>query len=159
MRGARLRRRVIVGMPSSVETRRSTDATAIPDRRIAGALEYIWREAGHNPITVPDVVKKIGSSRRFAEILFKTTVGRTILDEIQRVRLERVCMLLMDTHQSIGEITRQCGFERESYLAHLFKKRFNLTMRAYRMSARNRICAGASLLGAGVGDLISHTKG
>ena len=35
-----------------------------------------------------DVVRQIGSSRRFAEVHFKSAVGRTILEEIQRVRLD-----------------------------------------------------------------------
>ena len=138
MRGERLRKRVFLSQPTRVVTRRSTDATVIPDRQIAHALEFIWREAGRQAIHVPDVVRQIGSSRRFAEIHFKTVVGRTILEEIQRVRLERVCTLLSETNLPVGEITRQCGFERESYLARLFKKRFALSMSGYRAAARNR---------------------
>ena len=92
--------------------------------------------AGHQPIHVPDVVKKIGTSRRFAEIQFKTVVGRTILEEIQRVRLERVCSLLSDTNLSISEITSQCDFANECYLARLFKKRFGRTMSDYRAATR-----------------------
>ena len=144
MRGARLRKRVILSQPTRVVTRRSTDATVIPDRQIAHALEFIWKEAGHQAIHVPDVVRQIGSSRRFAETHFKTVVGHTILEEIQRVRLERVCTLLSETNLPIGEITRQCGFERESYLARLFKKRFDASMSGYRSNARDRTHAGAT---------------
>ncbi|MDD4101021.1 MAG: helix-turn-helix domain-containing protein, partial [Kiritimatiellae bacterium] len=60
----------------------------------------------------------------------------TILDEIRRVRLERVCTLLAETNLPIGEITRQCCFERESYLARLFKERFNCAMSAFRAASR-----------------------
>ena len=136
MRGARLRKRIISTQATRVVTRRSTDATVIPDKQIARALEFIWKEAGHQPICVPDVVRQIGSSRRFAEIHFKTVAGHTILEEIQRVRLERVCTLLSETNLPIGEITHQCGFERESYLGRLFKKRFDMSMSAYRSKVR-----------------------
>lgn len=146
MRGERLRKRVFLCQPTRVVTRRSTDATVIPDRQIARALEFIWREAGHQAIHVPDVVKQIGSSRRFAETHFKAVVGRTILEEIQRVRLERVCTLLAETNLPVGEITRQCGFERESYLARLFKKRFNVSMSGYRTTARNSMYSGTKAL-------------
>ena len=137
MRGERLKPRILISRPTRVITRRSTDATVIPDRQIARALEFIWKEAGHQAIRVPEIVKQIGSSRRFAETHFKTVVGHTILEEIQRVRLERVCTLLAETNLPIGEITRQCGFERESYLARLFKKRFDTSMSGYRAATHN----------------------
>ena len=139
MRGKRLKKRIFEGGASHVITRRSTDATMIPDAQIARALEFIWREGGHQPIHVPDVVEKIGSSRRHAEMRFKTITGRTILEEILRVRLERVCTLLCDTNLSISEITYKCGFERESYLARLFKLRFDCTMSTYRSRMNNRM--------------------
>jgi len=139
MSGKRLRQRVIPTSPTCVVTRRSTDATVIADRQIARALDFIWRNAGHQPIRVSDVIREIGTSRRFAERHFKAAVGRTILDEIRRVRLDRVCTLLAETNLLIGDITRQCGFERESYLARLFKSRFDRSMSAYRADARNRL--------------------
>ena len=137
MRGERLKKKTFAGTPTRIITRRSTDAAVIPDRQIAAALQFIWNEAGRQSLHVPDVVNKIGSSRRFAEIHFKNVVGRTILEEIQRVRLEQVCSLLSDTDLSISEITGRCDFESESYLARLFKKRFNLSMSAYRAVTRN----------------------
>jgi len=53
------------------------------------------------------------------------------------VRLERVCSLLSDTHLSISEITSQCDFANECYLARLFKKRFGRTMSDYRAATRD----------------------
>ena len=138
MRGKRLPKRVFFVTPNHVVTRRSTDATAIQDRQVARALEFIWREAGHRPIHVPDVVRLIGSSRRFAEVHFKNVVGRTIMEEIRRVKLERVCALLSETNLPIGEITRQCGFVRESHLAVLFRKLFKTSMSGYRAASRGR---------------------
>ncbi len=139
MRGCRLKKRIFVNTPTCIITRRSTDASMIPDPSIARALEYIRKETEHKVLQVSDVVSVIGSSRRFAEIRFKNIVGRTILEEILRIRLGRVCTLLCDTNLSIGEITRECGFERESYLARIFKKRFDCSMSAYRKKMRSQI--------------------
>jgi LacI family transcriptional regulator len=122
--------------PLRVVGRRSTDATAIADQKVAHVLEYIWREAGDKPLSVPDVVKQFGSSRRLAEIRFKSIVGRTIMEEIRRVKLERVCLLLAETNLSIGEITWKCGFQRENHLAGLFKTHFDMSMSAYRSATR-----------------------
>jgi LacI family transcriptional regulator len=142
MLGKSLTKKIYTSTPTRIITRGSTEATAIEDRQTARALEYIWKEAGHRAISVPDVVLQFGSSRRFAEIHFKSVMGHTILDEIQRVRLERVCSLLSDTNLPIGDITRECGFERESYLARLFRKRFGTSMSHYRKEARNRTWSG-----------------
>ena len=139
MRGDRLKKKIFTSTPTHIVTRHSTDVAVIPDRQIALALQFIWNAAGHQPIHVPDVVKKIGSSRRFAEIHFKTVVGRTILEEIQRVRLERVCSMLSDTTLSINEITTLCDFASECYLAQLFKKHFGRTMSDYRATTRKSL--------------------
>lgn len=136
MRGQRQQKWNVKIEPLRVVTRRSTDATAINDRQVAHALEYIWREAGDKPLSVPEVVKQFGSSRRFAEMHFKSIVGRTIMEEIRRVKLDRVCALLAETNLSIGEITWQCGFQRESHLASLFRKHFDMSMSAYRTATR-----------------------
>ncbi len=136
MRGKRLRRRVDWVKPTRVVRRRSTDATAIADKVVARACEYIWREAGHQSIGVPDVVSLFGSSRRYAENRFKAVVGRTIMEEIRRVKLERVCALLAETNLPIGEIAQQCDFARESHLAFLFRQHHNMTMSEYRTAAR-----------------------
>jgi len=139
MQGKRLPKRIFHVVPTRISLRRSTDATAIPDKQIARALEFIWSEAGHRSIQVPDVVKIIGSSRRFAEIHFKSVVGRTIMEEIKRVKLERVCSLLAETNLPIGEIAAMCGFSRESHLAFLFRKSFDTTMSRYRKLSRDNI--------------------
>ena len=136
MRGKRLRRRVDWCRPTRVAARRSTDATAMADKRVARACEYIWREAGHQSIGVPDVVSLFGSSRRYAENHFKAVVGRTIMEEIRLVKLGRVCALLEETNLSIGEIAEKCDFVSESNLGLLFRKRHNMTMTAYRKAAR-----------------------
>jgi len=139
MRGRRLSKRIFSVVPTRIVPRRSTDATAIEDKQIARALEFIWSEAGHQGINVPDVVKLIGSSRRFAEIHFKNAVGRTIMEEIKRVKLERVCSLLAETNLPIGEISEMCGFTRESHLAFLFRKSFGKTMTQYRKFSRSKL--------------------
>jgi LacI family transcriptional regulator len=136
MRGRRLRRRDLWVRPTHVARRRSTDATAIADKQVARACEYIWREAAHRSMRVPDVVRLFGSSRRYAESRFKAVVGRPIMEEIRRVKLQRVCALLSETSLRIGEIARECHFARQSHLAFLFRKHHGMTMSEYRAATR-----------------------
>jgi len=114
-------------------SRRSTESTQIGDVVVVHALEFIALNACSG-IGVPDVVRHIRASRRLAEIRFRKELGHTILDEIQRVRLERVCMLLRETNMQISEITRTCGFDSESHVSIIFRRRFGRTMRDFRKS-------------------------
>ena len=131
MRGVTRERRVITYGPAQVIARRSTDTTQIADVVVVKALEFIAVNACAG-IGVPEVVRHVGASRRLAEQRFRTQLGRTILDEIRRVRLERVRTLLRETNQAIGEIARQCGFESESHLGSVFRRAHGCTMRDFR---------------------------
>lgn len=131
MRRAARKRKIITYGPVHVVSRRSTETTQIADIIVVQALEFIALNACSG-IGVPDVVRHIRASRRLAEIRFRRELGHTILDEIQRVRLARVCTHLRETNLQIGEIVRACGFDSESHVSILFRRRFGCTMRDFR---------------------------
>lgn len=131
MRGVARKRKIITYGPAQVVSRRSTETTQISDIVVLQALEFIAVNACSG-IGVPDVVRHVRASRRLAEQRFRQQLGRTILDEIRRVRLERVCTLLRETNLPISDITHSCGFESESHLGCVFRQHFGSTMRDYR---------------------------
>jgi LacI family transcriptional regulator len=131
MRRAIRKRTVITYGPARVVSRRSTDALQIADGMVVRALEFIALNACSG-IGVPDVARQVSASRRLIEIRFRDVLGRTILDEIQRVRLDRVCTLLRETNRQIGEVVHVCGFDSESHVSALFRRRFGCTMRDFR---------------------------
>jgi LacI family transcriptional regulator len=98
---------------------------------LSSALEFIRLNACAG-IRVSDVVAHMNVSRRQAERYFRSICGCSILDEIQRRRLECVCALLRETRMAISEIGTRCGYGSEIYLKVLFKKRHGMTMRDYR---------------------------
>ncbi len=106
----------------------------------ATALEFIRLNACAG-ITVTDVARHLNVSRRFAEIHFREACGHSILEEIQRQRLDRVRALLQETNLPIGEIGARCGYGTETYLKALFKVRFGITMRDYRKRPRDPLSA------------------
>lgn len=103
-------------------------------RRVSGALEFIRLNACEG-IAVEDIARHLRVSRSHLEKQFKKALGRSVLDEIQARRLERLCALLRETSLPIGEIGARCGYATETYLKRLFKRRFGMTMRAYRNKA------------------------
>jgi len=131
MRGVTRERRIITYGPAQVVERRSTDTTQIADIVVVKALEFIAVNACVG-IGVPEVVRHVGASRRLVEQRFRAQLGRTILDEIRRVRMERVCTMLRETNQTIGDIACQCGFSSGSHLGSVFRREYGCTMRDFR---------------------------
>ena len=57
-----------------------------------------------------------GCSRRTAELRFRAAVGRSILGEIRRVRLQHAKDLLERTSASRTSVANQCGYANASAL-------------------------------------------
>jgi LacI family transcriptional regulator len=131
MRQTTRKRRVFSYGPSHVVSRDSTAVFHIDDPIVMRALEFINARAC-STINVSDVVNHINASRRLTEMRFREKLGHTILEEIRRVRLERVCTLLKESDKLIGEITSECGFDSESHLGTIFRRHLGCTMRDYR---------------------------
>jgi AraC-like DNA-binding protein len=102
----------------------------VNDPRIARAVERIRRDATTG-ISAADVLAEIPFSRRLAEKRFRAATGKTILEEIQDVRFEKVCELLA-TDVPIGHIAGRCGLQSDSFLKRFFKARTGLTLREWR---------------------------
>jgi LacI family transcriptional regulator len=71
-------------------------------------------------------------SRRGLELGFKRCLGRTIHDEITRVRIDAARNLLAMTDLPIAEIALRCGFEWGSTLSSVFRRVTGTTPRTFR---------------------------
>lgn len=67
-----------------------------------------------------------------ADLRFTQTVGHTILDEIQSVRLERAKQLLLNSNQALEAISDFCGFKHPNSLRKFFLKETGLTLSAWK---------------------------
>ena len=117
--------------PREVIARRSTNPKIISDKLVIDALEFIEVNACV-PISVSDVVKHLGVSRRSAEMRFYKEQRHTILDQINRIRLEKVMTFLKETNLSIAEISKIAGYNNENYLANVFRKHLHMSMTDFR---------------------------
>ncbi|MDX9868751.1 MAG: DNA-binding transcriptional regulator [Kiritimatiellia bacterium] len=120
---------------SHLVVRRSTEIVQIDDPLVARAEEFIRINAA-TVITVSDLVRHLRVSRRWLEKRFKSQMGHTLYAEIQRVRLQRVQLLLRESSLPIEEIAVLCGFYGASHLGTLFKQHVKTTPGAYRRAVR-----------------------
>jgi LacI family transcriptional regulator len=114
-----------------VVSRRSTDVIAVEDTDVATALRFI-RERARKPIGVKDVVKHVLISRRGLEIRFQRTLGRSIREEIQRVKLDLTKQLLLETTMPVAKIADTVGFGSVSYMSKVFRTATGETLTQYR---------------------------
>jgi LacI family transcriptional regulator, galactose operon repressor len=121
--------------PTHVVARRSTEIQAIGDREVGSAMDFIHRNRARN-FTVNDVAADVGISRRNLEVKFRRSTGRTILSEIQRIRLEHAKRMLRDTDIPIPQIAASSGYNSASYLTQVFRKEVGITPAKYRTRFR-----------------------
>jgi LacI family transcriptional regulator len=122
--------------PRGIFTRLSTDTVASDDDEVNQALRYI-RENGCTGLRVVDVLAHIGMSRASLQQRLKRVIGRTIHEEIERVRLARVKELLLSPDMTIKQVARATGFSSVQYMTRVFRAALGETPARYR-SRRNK---------------------
>ncbi|MCD6338770.1 MAG: XylR family transcriptional regulator [Verrucomicrobia bacterium] len=135
MTGAKAPERRLLIPPIRVVERRSTDVLAVDDPQVAAALRFI-RERAAEDISVEEVARKAGFSRRLLERRFRTYVGHTPKAELLRVRLERAKSLLLHTNLTLGAIAEKCGFRHTEYFHAVFKRKTGATPAHFRAQGR-----------------------
>jgi LacI family transcriptional regulator len=116
--------------------RQSSDVIAIEDTDITKALIFI-RENYRRPIQVGNVVEATTCSRRMLEKRFRSTLNRSINDEINRLRIEYVKLKLTNSHLPIYKIVDSLQFTNAEHFSRFFKKFTSVSPKDYRRSLGN----------------------
>lgn len=124
-------RHEIVIQATHVVARQSTDITAIENRDVAAAVSFIRTHAHHN-ICVDDVAAVVPLSRRVLEKLFRQYLSTSILQEIRRVRSQKIAQMLVETNLSITQIALELGFQGDEHIARYFRKEMAMSPLQYR---------------------------
>ena len=128
---------VLLGPPSGVAARQSTDMLSVEDEEVASAIRFI-REKAVEGIMVQDVLKRASRSPSTLERRIKRILGRTIKAEITRIRLTRAKLLLNESELPISKIAIRTGFSEPKYFCDVFRKNEKMTATAYRNKFRDR---------------------
>ena len=131
MSGRKNARKQITAIPTHIVTRQSTDIFAVSDREVVNALRFV-QEHSTEDIHVNDVVKSVPLSRRVLESRFRKTVGRSILSEIRRARVEQVVQMLVETNLPISEIAKSLSYSGIEHIARYFRSEKGMSLIEYR---------------------------
>ena len=129
-KGGEPARTLYVGVRAVVR-RDSTADVSVAGKLVQKAVVYIRRNALRG-ISVADVARHLGCSRRLADLRFRELMDTTIGETIVTARLDEAKRLLAETKASIKEVAARCGYENANSLKNLFKRRFGMSMREWR---------------------------
>jgi len=132
MAGKKVTNQTIVVRPTHVVTRQSTNVFAVDDRDVLAALHFIHRHANKEAIQVDDVLRAVSLSRRSLYNRFARILGRSVHEEIKRVRVDQLAHLLVSTSLPISHIASTMGYSDIKNIARYFKQQKGMTPLEYR---------------------------
>lgn len=106
-------------------------STSSNTERFKPLLDYI-ENSYMNQITLGEMAKISGITVNHFGKIFHNFFEMTPIEFLTSYRIERACILLINTSLSITDISYQCGFYDASYFAKVFKKQKNITPKKYR---------------------------
>jgi YesN/AraC family two-component response regulator len=88
----------------------------------------------HKPITLDDISDHVKINRCYFCNVFKKETGRTYLQFLNDIRIEKGKELLLNKSLSILEVSLSVGFNNQNYFNTILKKLTNMTPLEYRSS-------------------------
>jgi len=131
LRGQPLAVQSLLIEPLDVIVRRSSDTLAIGDPLVAAAVRWI-NDNFASRLTVPTVATAVRSTRQRLERRFRQKLGRTVLEEIRRARVEAARRLLSATQLPLVDVARSSGFTNAALLSVAFRREVGASPGAYR---------------------------
>lgn len=134
MSGREVTSQTIVVRPTHVVTRQSTDVIAVADPAVSAALRFIHQHAENEPIQVNDVLSAVSMSRRTLYERFSNVLGRSVHEEIKRVRVDQFARLLVSTDLTQSQIAAKMGWPDTKNISRYFRQQMNMSPSEYRKS-------------------------
>ena len=100
-------------------------------RRIEKAYEYMNKNFD-KPVALNDIAKLVNMTEVSFSRFIKKRTGITFIDSLNEIRLGHASRILIDTTNSISEVSYSCGFNNISNFNRLFKKKKGCTPKEFR---------------------------
>lgn len=100
------------------------------------SLKYI--EEFSSTATLSELSEKLNQPDYKLSKLIKKHTNMTFKELLQEKKLSKAVELIRSTHYSVVEIMEQIGYENPTYFYKIFKEKFGMTPREYKLSQDNR---------------------
>ena len=117
------------------------ETTKRPNHFLIGDAIALMNRNYFKNISLDDMARAAGMSRRNFTRQFKNTTGKRPMDYFLQIRIEHACAHLVNSNKSISEIAVECGFCDSNYFCHKFRAIKEITPRQFRIinKLKNRI--------------------
>lgn len=120
-----------------VELSRCQETGSPGIRYLRRARKYM-AEHFDEDLRVEDIAREAGVSAPYLQTLFARYEKSSVMDAVRAMRLEKACILLKNTRQSVTEIAFACGYNSRQQFGYSFQNRYGKSPREYRKLMGNR---------------------
>lgn len=99
---------------------------------ISRAEKYVAENFCDPNISLISVAKYVGLSSAHFSTVFSQTVGRSFINYLTALRIERAKELLRTTSMKLSAIAMEIGYNEPNYFSHVFRKSEGITPKEYR---------------------------
>jgi signal transduction histidine kinase/ligand-binding sensor domain-containing protein/DNA-binding response OmpR family regulator len=105
--------------------------TSLDEKLITNAVKVVEDNLGDPDFSVEDFSHKLGMSRVHLYKKLLSLTGKSPIEFIRIIRLQRAAQLLEKSQLTVSEIAYQVGFNNPKYFSKYFKDQFNVLPSAY----------------------------
>jgi AraC-like DNA-binding protein len=117
-------------------TRRALEQKRGDRERVEPALQLMDR-CFQDPIRVEDAAELLRMSKSNFMRLFKQAMGQSFVTALNRLRVEKACVLLAYTGLPIASVAQDVGFSDQSYFGDVFRSVMHCTPREFQQRSSN----------------------
>jgi AraC-like DNA-binding protein len=111
----------------------SSDSFSHHSRRVTKAYSYMQSHYDKD-VTLADVAREVNMPEVSFSRFIKKRTGKTFVESLNGIRLGHASRLLIDTTETISEISYKCGFNNLSYFNRVFRKKNGCTPKEFRQA-------------------------
>ena len=102
------------------------------EQQVAAVDREIERRFSDPSLSIESIAETLGLSASYTGRVYKQASGKTILDRILEVRMEKARQMLAGTNEPVAVVSEMAGFSSDSYFYKIFKQENGMTPAAYR---------------------------
>lgn len=115
----------IIGVRDTISGRRSSDIIEI-------AKDQIRKTYMSDEISLNTIAAEVGMSPSYFSSIFSKEMGKTFVEYLTEIRMDRAKELLMCSSMKTSEIGYEVGYKDPHYFSYIFKKTQNCTPKEFR---------------------------
>jgi AraC-like DNA-binding protein len=102
---------------------------------IKKTIKYMEQECSQ--ASLQNVAQQVYMTPTYLSLLFKLNTGKTFIEHLTDIRIEKAKDMLKSTHFKNYEVAEKVGYQDSRYFSQIFKKKVGLSPSEYRESVGN----------------------